>query len=256
MSPAELLEGRFPVAASGSWRGVVLSGEIVLELTGDDVALVAPDGRRLPLPLGTLDGVGYGAGVLTLAFDTGSIVLRGEGRLAAAARDLVSRACATGELMLPLRALGSHRRGADETQRRYFEPLLSARKKLARASEPRAQSAALDARALRASYEDFAHAVGERTGGLAPADRRALEAQLDEAIHPLLSTLGALEASATALRTSLPERNVAAWREWSRDAATVFAAADRCWPAVAHLLAGWRPGPRPSLWRRMTGRAR
>lgn len=250
------LEGRFPVAASGSWRGAALAGDHVLELTADDVAILAPDGSRVALPLGTLDGVAWVDGVLALAFTQGTIALRGEPRLAAAARDVVARACEPGELTLALRALGSHRRGAAEMQRVYFEPLLAARKKLARATEPRGQLAALDARALTASYEDFAHRVAERSGGLAPADRRALEAQLDEAIDPLLAALRALEESASALRTAASERNVAAWRDWSRAAAAVFAAADRCWPAVARLLGEWRPGPRPSLWRRMLGRAR
>jgi hypothetical protein len=256
VSPADVLEGRFPVVASGSLRGVSFSGDAVLELTAEEAALVGADGRREPLPLGTLGGVRWDAGALTLGFAAGTVVLRGEGRLAAAARDILARACAPGELTLALRTLGSHRRGADDLQRRYFEPLLAARKKLAKASDPRSQTSALDARALRASYEDFAHSLAERSGGLAPADRRALEAQLDEAIEPLLAVLRTLETSASALRTSSGEGNVAAWREWSGEATRVFAAADRCWPAVARLLAGWRPGPKPSLWRRMTGRAR
>ena len=252
----ELLEGRFPVEASGSWRGIALAGDHVLELTAEDVALVAPGGERVALPLGTLDGVAWVDGVLALAFAQGTIALRGEARLAAAARDVVARACEPGELTLALRELGSHRHGGGELQRHYFEPLLAARKKLARAADPRGQLAALDARALTAQYEDFAHHVGARSGGLAPADQRALEAQLDEAIAPLLAALRALEDKATALRTSGSERNVAAWREWARGVAHVYSCADRCWPAVSRLLGEWRPGPRPSLWRRMTGRAR
>lgn len=252
----ELLEGRFPVAASGSWRGAALAGDHVLELTASEVALVDPRGERVALPLGTLDGVAWVDGVLALAFEQGTIALRGEPRLGAAARDVVARACEPGELTLALRAFGSHRRGGAELQKHYFEPLLAARRKLARATEPRGQLAALDARALAASYEDFAHRVGERSGGLAPADRRALEAQLDEAIAPLLAALRALEERASMLRAAASERNVASWRDWSRGAADVYAAADRCWPAVARLLDEWRPGPRPSLWRRMLGRAR
>lgn len=255
----EPIEGRFPVAASGSWRGAAVAGDQVLELTAEDVALVAPGGERVVLPLGTLEGVAWVDGVLALAFAHGTLALRGEARLGAAARDVVTRACEPGELTLALRTFGSHRRGAGggaEMQRHYFEPLLAARKKLARAADPRGQLAALDARALVASYEDFAHRVAARSGGLAPADQRALEAHLDEAIDPLLAALRALEERAGTLRTSGSERNVAAWREWARGVAEVYAAADRCWPAVARLLADWRPGPRPSLWRRMMGRAR
>ena len=45
------LEGRYPEAASGSWRGATLSGDGVLELAEDSVAIASLDGaRRLPLP--------------------------------------------------------------------------------------------------------------------------------------------------------------------------------------------------------------
>ena len=90
-----VLEGRYPVSASGSWRGATLGGEVILELGGEDVALASLDGaRRLPLPLGTIEGVRFRNGELTLVFPDGTIALAGEGRLAAAARDIVARACA------------------------------------------------------------------------------------------------------------------------------------------------------------------
>ena len=251
------LEARYPVAASGSWRGATLGGDVVLELGEDDVAITSLDGaRRLPLPLGTLDGARFRDGALTLFFPDGTIDLAGEGRLAAAARDIVARACAPGELTLALRSLGSHRRGADDLQRRWFEPLMTARRKLDRAVAPEAQPAALDARALLAAYHDLAHRIAERSAGQAPADKRALEAQIDDALAPLVAALERLEAAAVVLRTAGAEVAIARWRDWSVGAGAVFAAADRCWPNVARLVVGWHPGPRPSLWRRMLGRAR
>lgn len=251
------LEARYPVAASGSWRGETLAGDVVLELAAEDVAIVSADGaRRLPLPLGALRGSSFRDGALTLYFADGTVALAGEGRLAAAGRDIVARACAPGELTLALRSLGSHRRGADDLQRRYFEPLLSARRKLDRAVEPNAQASALDARALLAAYHDLAHRIAERSAGQAASDKRALEAQIDDALGPLVSALEALEAGAIALRTAGAETSIVRWRDWSALARGAFAAADRCWPNVARLVVGWHPGPRPSLWRRMLGRAR
>ena len=250
-------QARYPVTASGSWRGATLSGDVVLEVGDEDVAIASLDGaRRLPLPLGTLQGARFRDGELTLFFPDGTIVLAGEGRLAAASRAIISRACAPGELTLALRSLGSHRRGADDLQRRWFEPLLTARRKLDRAYEPDAQAAALDARALLAAYHDLAHRIAERSAGQAPADKRALEAQIDDALAPLVAALGMLEGAAVALRTASAEVAIARWREWSVLAGAVFAAADRCWPNVARLVVGWHPGPRPSLWRRMLGKAR
>ena len=251
------IEARYPVTLSGEWRGVALAGGAILELTGSEVALASAEGdARRPLPLGALDGVRFRDGELTLFLDDGTIGMAGEGRLAAAARDIVARACAPGELTLALRSLGSHRRGADDLQRRYFEPLLSARRKLDRAAEPNAQVAALDARTLAAAYHELAHRIADRSAGKAPSDKRALEAQIDEALAPLIRALDGLEAAASALRTSPAESAIGRWREWSALAGATFAAADRCWPHVARLVVGWLPGPKPSLWRRMLGKAR
>jgi len=251
------MEARYAVTASGSWRGAALGGDVVLELADDDVAITSPDGaRRLPLPLGMLGGLHFADGQLSLYFADGTVVLAGEGRLAAAGREIVTRACAPGELTRALRSLGSHRRGADDLQRRYFEPLLSARRKLDRAAAPDAQLTALDARALLTAYHELAHRIAERSAGEAASDKRALEAQLDESFAPLVAALEALDGAARALRKSGAESAIASWREWSAQARTVFAAADRCWPEVARLVVGWHPGPRPSLWRRMLGKAR
>lgn len=251
------MEARYAVIASGNWRGATLGGDVILELAEDEVAIASPDGaRRLPLPLGTLDGLRFAEGRLALYFADGTVVLDGEGRLAAAAREIVARACAPGELTRALRSLGSHRRGADDLQRRYFEPLLSARRKLDRASTPDAQLTALDARALLGAYHDLAHRTAERSAGEAASDKRALEAQLDESFAPLVAALEALEEGARAVRKASVETSIVRWRDWSARARAVFAAADRCWPEVARLVVGWHPGPRPSLWRRMLGKAR
>lgn len=252
------IEGDYAVTASGSWRGAEVSGDYVLMLGENDVAIATPGSeQRVPLPLGTLAGVRYQGGELTLAFADGTLILAGEGRLAAVARDIIARATAPGELTLGLRALGSHRRGGgDELQRRYFEPLLSARRRLDRASDPAAQLAALDAHALLKGYHELAHRIAENSAGEAASDRRALEAQIDDALAPLVASLDALDAAARTLRDAPPESMIARWRDWAALARGVFAAADRCWPEVRGLVTGWHPGPRPSLWRRMLGRAR
>jgi len=252
------IEGEYAVSAAGSWRGADVSGDYRLVLAEDDVAIATLDGsQRVPLPLGTLAGVRYQGGELVLSFADGILVLTGEGRLAAVARDIVARATAPGELTLGLRALGSHRRGGgDELQRRYFEPLLSARRRLDRAGDPSAQLGALDARALLGGYHALAQRIAEGSAGEAASDRRALEAQIDDALAPLVASLDALDASARALRDAPPDSTISRWRDWAACARSVFAAADRCWPEVRALVTGWHPGPRPSLWRRMLGRAR
>ena len=254
------LEGRYPVDVGGEYRGVALAGQAMLELRADAVALlagadVAPEDtqREFVIPLGRLAGARYSDGLLTLRLAEGAITLRGEGRLAAVGRDLVARACDPGELTLALRTLGSHRAGADALQKRFFEPLLSARKRLAKASEPRAQAAALDVPHLRQAYDSLTLDVAREWGSSNAADRRAIEAHLGERIEPLLASLASLGESAEALRAASDDATIVAWREWASAARAVFAAADRCWPPVATLLHAWRPSSRPSLWRRLFG---
>lgn len=256
------LEARFPVEIGGEYRGIALGGRGELELRATSVALHAVAEGESPPPLapyeitlGRLRGVRWADGAMALRLDEGTIVLRGEPRLAAAARDLLARACDPGELTLALRAFGSHRAGADAVQKRFFEPLLAGRRRLARQSEPRQQASALDGRALRASYAALASAIARERGAASAADRRALEAQLGETLEPLDAALGELAASAVRLAASGDDEVVGAWRDWSARARSVFAAADRCWPRVAALLQDWRPGPRPSMWRRLFGGA-
>lgn len=258
----EPLEARFPVEIGGVYRGAVLRGRGELELRATAVALHAasevegaPGIGPCEIALTRLRGVHWGNGVLSLRLDEGTLLLRGEPRLGAAARDLVARACDPGELTLALRALGSHRAGADATQKRFFEPLLAARRRLAKQSEPRQQAGALDARGLRASYAALVVALAEEHGTASAADRRALEAQLSETLEPLEAALGTLGETAKTLAGASDDELLVAWREWSARARAIYTAADRCWPRVAALLRDWRPGPRPSLWRRMFGGA-
>lgn len=258
----DVLEGRYPVEVGGEYKGVALAGQALLELRADSVALLAgadvsPDEaqREFVITLGRLEGARFADGLLTLRLAEGTITLRGEGRLGAAARDLVARACDPGELTLALRTLGSHRAGADALQKRFFDPLLSARKRLAKASEPRAQASALDAGSLREAYDALAQDIAGEWGSSNSADRRAIEAHLGERIEPLLASLGTLGERSRTLRAAPEDAMIGAWREWASAARDVFASADRCWAPVATLLHAWRPSARPSLWRRLFGGA-
>lgn len=259
----EPLEGRFPVEIGGEYRGTRLSGRGELELRAAAVALhAAARGDDAPpvgpyeIALTRLRGVHWADGMLALRLDEGTLLLRGEPRLGAAARDLVARACDPGELTLGLRALGSHRAGADGTQKRFFEPLLAARRRLAKQSEPRQQANALDARALRASYAALVGAIASEQGTASAADRRALEAQVDETLQPLAGAIGDLDEAAKRLAGASDEELLATWREWAVRARALYSVADRCWPHLAALLRNWTPGPRPSVWRRLLGGAK
>lgn len=256
MSAREPLAARYAVEAGGRWRGHAVAGRATLVLDTNAVWLEDDGSRRLPIPLDTLVGVRALRGEVTLFLPDGEIVLRGEPRLAAAARDIIARAVDAGELTLELRSLGSHRHGAGALQHRWFEPLLSARKKLERASDARAQAQALDGQALGAAYAALAGSFAREHGGGSPADRRALEAHLEDCMAPLSRALGGVCDAARMLLGTPDDRVIAAWRSWRESVRAAFAAADRCWPAVARTIESWRPGPTPSLWSRLTGGSR
>jgi hypothetical protein len=75
-------------------------------------------------------------------------------------------------------------------------------------------------------------------------------AALDELAGEIATAVASLDGSADALRTASDEIRIARWREWSRAAQQVFAAADRCWIAALPVLAAAPPRKR-SMWRRM-----
>ena len=256
MTAREPLAGRYAVEASGRWRGHDVAGPATLVLDPEALWLEDDGGRRLPIVLDSLAGIRTLRGELTLFLADGEIVLRGEPRLAAAGRDIVARAVDAGELTLELRSLGSHRHGAGALQHRWFEPLLAARKKLERAADARAQARALDGQALREAYAALAASFAREYAGASPAERRALEAHLEDCIAPLARALGGVSDAARMLLGMPDERVIAAWRNWRESVRVAFAAADRCWPSVARTIETWRPGPAPSLWARLTGGAR
>jgi hypothetical protein len=256
MTSREPLAARYHVEVGGRWRGHELAGTATLVLEPTAVALEDDGGRRLPVALESLVGVRAARGEFTLYLPDGEIALRGEPRLAAAARDIVARAVDAGELTLELRALGSHRHGAGALQHRWFEPLLSARKKLERAADARAQTQALDGRALGEAYESLARSFAREHSGGSPADRRALEAHLEDCAAPLAHALADVAESARTLLATPDERTIAAWRGWRGSVRLAFAAADRCWPSVARTIESWRPGPAPGFWSRLTGGSR
>jgi hypothetical protein len=109
----------------------------------------------------------------------------------------------------------------------------------------------------RAEADRIAEALRDALAALAAdrwperaPDRRALAAELEELVEPVLAGLAALGAAAVAVREADDERRVAAWRAWSVALARVFACADQCWAAALPALAE-SEGRRGRLWRRV-----
>lgn len=160
------------------------------------------------------------------------------------------------ELTLSLRCFGSHRRvpndqALQEEQRRFFAPLLDARRAASLAVTRPQAVVAFDARRLTALIDATTRAfAGDRFATRAPA-RRAFESELAEIVDPLrqaLQVLGGLAAPITA-RVDTPE-HYERWMLWLGQLRVVFHVADAAWPPLCDVLASSMRLPIKSRWRR------
>jgi len=163
------------------------------------------------------------------------------------------------ELTLSLRSFGSHRRlpnddqALQEEQRRFFAPLLDARRTASLALTRPQAVVAFDARRLTALVDATIRAfAADRFAARAPA-RRAFESELSEIIDPLrqaLQVLGGLAATITA-RVESPEQ-YERWTLWLAQLRVVFHVADSSWQPLCETLATAARAPAKAGWRRGT----
>lgn len=241
-----------PVMLTGSIAGVDVGGPATLTLLHDGVELASPDGEIILGPA-ALEGVVYRDARLTIFLHRGD-VLQADGtpRLAAVARGISEQVCTLPELTRPLRSLGSRRGQLGTEHDRFFAPLLAARRRGERATEPRARLRAFDAGAIAAALDEaIADFAKDRFRRSAP-DRRALEAELLEIAAPLRTSLDALEVYARRAADTADADDTAfvRWRSWCGAVQEVFERADRCWLAFGAVLGDAPPRARP-LWRRV-----
>jgi len=223
---------RIDGAELGPGSAAVEDDALTLAAGGDDAPL-----RRLRLA--TIDRLHRTDALLELTLADGSIVAlvceQGD-ELADAVR---RRTQTLPELTRTLRALGSHRAGAQARasyaaeQRRFFSPLLDARRQ-ASASDPDAAVAAFDGKALRTSYRNILRQFAADRYAAPGASRRALEAELEDAAEPLFQALARLiQLTADDLR---PAEDLRSWRAWTAHLRDTFEAADRVWRALGPAL--------------------
>jgi hypothetical protein len=105
-----------------------------------------------------------------------------------------------------------------------------------------AQLAAFAGPAVRAAWTAMLHDLAAVRHADSPPDRRALEAELEEALEGALASLPNMEAAADRLRAAGDAERLLRWREWVDALARLFTEADRGWLAVLPVLAA-RPVP-------------
>ncbi|HEX3865425.1 MAG TPA: hypothetical protein VHV78_01690 [Gemmatimonadaceae bacterium] len=214
-------------------------------LTVDDDALNvlarnAPDERTIRVELASIEGVYVDGNEVTVPLRDGTrLVLVAD--WAPRLRETILGRCMTlPELTRTLRVLGS-RRGthatravAAEEQRRFFAPLLDARRLATNAHTADDAITAFDADALMASIHRVLHAfAAQRFADLGPA-RRALEAELLDAVEPLNDSLGRVRDAAPRARSVAGE--LRPWRLWASELRAAFETADHVWLALDMVL--------------------
>jgi hypothetical protein len=214
-------------------------------VTVDDEAIVvvvqsSPEDRSIHISLSAVDDVAIDGREVALGLHDGMrLALVGDN--AEALREQLMVHCrAIPELTRALRAFGS-RRGHASTrssgpseQKRFFAPLLDARRAAVSAAHPEATLGAFDTATLERAIEQALQSFAAERYGENAAARRALEAELVDLTEPLKNALGTLSAAANDASVSVDDLRL--WRAWSAQLRATFETADRVWLSLDAAL--------------------
>lgn len=237
--PEPLLEVANVVAA-GSWRGQTAELSGTLRLDDKRIAMVTGEsgesGESVLAEYASLTGASWGEGMLTLFNGDESLSLRGSRELNRAWGLLLQRGCEMPEMTRGLRGLGKSGAANAELQHRFFEPLLLARRALQEAQAPEFRIRKFDPVEVLGKLQKAANELAAQVYSESPPDRRALEAEFEDYMEPLVAALGALRHESALVESSAPSRRFVAWREWTHQLRRVFLEADRAWSQIAASL--------------------
>ncbi|MEO7085278.1 MAG: hypothetical protein ABI442_03585 [Gemmatimonadaceae bacterium] len=216
-------EATIAVEDGALWIAVRETAEPPLRIDLSTIEAVTVEGNEVTLPL---------RGGTRLTFECASPVEM---------RDALLGACRTlPELTSALRTLGSRRGNrsvravAPEEQRRFFAPMLRARREAGESLTAAATIAAFDASALVESTHRALKGFAEQRFAVVGPSRRALEAELFDANETLDAAYERLRDAGAAARTSVDD--LSAWRTWAGMLRATFEAADRTWLLVDAVL--------------------
>lgn len=224
------------VSAAGSWNGRDVRVLGTLVVAPATTALNAGDERLLVLEHQELSDATLQAAVLTLHGQRGMIMLRSDHGLATVWARIVSLACTAPEVTRGLRALG--RASADDAvlQKRFFGPLITARRRVHETDLPEQRMAHFDAGTIRARLAAALATFAAERFPTSPPDRRAAEAELEEATEQLFAQLETLESLAELVRSAPNGTMFTRWRSWAGQLREVFREADRSWPVISRAM--------------------
>jgi hypothetical protein len=234
---------RTPIMVAVARIGRTDLGEATIVIDDDALSISvreAPAERPLRIDLATIDAVSISGDELTLPLRSGTR-LTFVCDTADETRAAILGVCRSlPELTSALRTFGSRRgnrsvrpTAADE-QRRFFAPMLRARREAGEASTPQATIAAFDISALLESTHRALKGFAEQRFGEAGPGRRALEAELLDSAELLDDSYARLRAAAEDAASAVDE--LPQWRSWSAALRSTFETADRAWLSIDAIL--------------------
>lgn len=228
------------VRVVGMVRGREITRPARVSVEEQALVLAWHDAAPWQLAFDGLEGVQVSPTAVTLYLrDHDVLELTGDDALRPVALRLLDKASRMPELTRGLRHLGAVRGTAtlQAAHDRWFAPLLAARRAVADVSDPARQVALMDAAKLS---EAMSRVINEIAATAAPSDaaeRRALEAALEEEAEALFTALTRARIAADAMSGGAEDTRLADWRRWVEAMRTVFAEADEAWLGVQDTLA-------------------
>ena len=239
----------------GPWDNRSLDHDVLVELDGTSLR-IAPNSNPVAattIPLTDIRGATLRDDTLGLTLADGrSVSLTGSPHLDGLRNRLEAAVCVFPAQTLSLRGFGSERSAPGSDHDRWFNALLTARRLAEESRTVETQRRAFDsarlARQAQLTREAWAADRFEDE-----ADRRALEAELEEIHAPYASALRQLEHAALRLSQATDERQFETWRRWTGTVQRAFRAADDVWTLSLPALAESR-GAKGSFWRKVLRR--
>jgi len=225
-----------PVPATGVRVGRTNLGAGTVRLDDDTITVAVrstADEQAVRIGVDSVESVDVTGNDLNLVLRDGTRVVIESPSAAQFAKDVLTRCRAIPELTRALRTFGSRRgsrsrrESAPAEQRRFFAPLLEARKLASASDAPTSTIAAFDGGALSQAFSTaLREFAAERYVQAGPA-RRALEAELDEIVEPLMTAITTLVEAGNGARSAVDD--LILWRAWASQLRSTFEIADRVW---------------------------
>ncbi|MBC7843326.1 MAG: hypothetical protein H7099_13480 [Gemmatimonadaceae bacterium] len=246
-------EGVLSARLHGAWLDRSLDYDAQVRLDADTLRISYDSGASIELPVRELRGTTLRDGTLTVHAKDGVTVSLSESTHLDGLRNRVEAAvCVFPAQTLSLRGFGSERSAPGSDHDAWFEALLTARRVAEESRTVETQRRAFEPTRLE-RHAQVTREAWASTRFTDAADRRALEAELEDIARPYSLALRQLEHASLRLRQAPDDRRFETWHRWTGTVQRAFRAADDVWGLTVPALCDSR-GAKGALWRRLLRR--